>query len=184
MFGQIANIATQMMANIHYPGLSGVMLFMVINPMIGAALIGLLPSLWQILFGGGGNQETNPPTTQDTTTTTVTPPWQPKDPGYNILSPYLMSMFTQNFGRLSGAGYPGGKGIGGDMTQQLIDVISKGWPDILGSYNKPAFDPATNKDPALATTLADCIAACDRKNGQSSGFSACHDWCQNKFRGK
>ncbi len=147
------------------------------------ALIGLLPWLWSSLFGGDKNkQQPTDTTTQDTTQTTVTPPWQPRDPGYNVLSPYLLSMLTQNMGRLSGAGYPGGKGIGGDMTKQLIDMIGKSWPDILGNASKPVVDPTTNTDPALATTLADCIAACDRKNGQSSGFSACHDWCQSKFR--
>jgi len=144
------------------------------------ALIGLVPWLWNSFFGNKNQDQQTQDTTQDTTQTTVTPPWQPKDPGYNIMSPYLMSMLTQNMGRLSGAGYPGGKGIGGDMTSQLIDMLSKSWPDILGNASKPAA-PVKPEEPK--DTLVACLIRCERKPGGIFGhdFMECKDWCKKKF---
>jgi hypothetical protein len=147
-----------------------------------AWLIPALISLIPMLFGGKKDEQTQD-TTQDTTQTTVTPPWQPKDPGYNIMSPYLMSMLTQNMGRLSGAGFPGGKGIGGDMTQSIIDLIGKSWPDIMGNAGKTATpiqptqpsiedsqycenlckNPATTSGLPYAQCFSQCIAGRQRR---------------------
>ena len=141
------------------------------------SLLMLAPSLLQLLFGG--NKGDTQQQTQDTTQTTTTPAWQPRDPGYSILSPYLLSMLTQNMGRLSGAGFPGGKGIGGDMTTQLIDLISSSWPDIMASYTKPAGTKPT-------TLTAEKIASCEKRckntlaslsKEHSAAYKECYDAC-------
>jgi hypothetical protein len=93
------------------------------------------------------------------TQTTVSPPWQPRDPGYNVLSPYLLSMLTQNLGRLSGAGYPGGVGIGGDMTSQLIDMVNQSWPDIM----KNAATPKQDWTGWSKVSLSECYKKCQAK---------------------
>jgi len=140
------------------------------------SLLMLAPSLLQLLFGG--NKGDTQQQTQDTTQTTTTPAWQPRDPGYSILSPYLLSMLTQNMGRLSGAGFPGGKGIGGDMTTQLIDLISSSWPDIMASYTKPAESTTTE-------TLETCNSACAKKHpAYNDRRAACLQACKYKFREK
>lgn len=90
--------------------------------MLGAPLI-------DALTGGNDNKTTQ--------TTTTTPP-APFDPAYSMLSPALMSILAQNVNRLSGAGFPGGKGIGGDLMADIIAQVSKAWPDILEGYGGPA----------------------------------------------
>jgi hypothetical protein len=142
-----------------------------------AWLIPALISLIPMLFGGKKDEQTQD-TTQDTTQTTVTPPWQPKDPGYNIMSPYLMSMLTQNMGRLSGAGFPGGKGIGGDMTQSIIDLISKSWPDIMGNAGKTAM-PTNPIIPDKKTTCEETCKKSLASQLSKSAFDACVSRCLN-----
>jgi len=68
-----------------------------------------------------------------TTQETTTPPFTPKDPGYSLLSPALLSMMLQNYGRLSGAGYPGGQGIGQDWTSSILDALGQSKESIFGN---------------------------------------------------
>jgi hypothetical protein len=102
------------------------------------------------LFGGKKDS------TQQTTTT---PAYTPSDPMYNVLSPYLASMLTQNFQRLSGAGYPGGIGIGGNMSNDLIDMIGNAWPDIM----KNAGTPKQDTTGWSKVSVADCAKGCSAK---------------------
>lgn len=97
-----------------------------------AALVG---SLLPMLFGGSSADRS---TTSTGTTSTTTPAWKPKDPGYAMLSPALLSILMQNYGRLSGAGYPGGKSIGGDWTSGIVDTLKNAQGDIFNAYNAPA----------------------------------------------
>ncbi len=90
--------------------------------MLGAPLIDALT---------GGQDNT-------TTQTTETPAPTPFDPGYAALSPALMSILLQNYGRLSGAGFPGGKGIGGDLMSGIIDKVAESFPDIIAGFGGPA----------------------------------------------
>jgi hypothetical protein len=113
------------------------------------------------LLGGKNNNKQ----TQESTQTTVTPPWTPKDPMYNIMSPYLTSMLAQNMGRLSGAGYPGGVGIGGDMTGDLINMISQSWPDIMKNATDPA--TATTTPKTFEEKKAACMTECANVTGNS-----------------
>jgi hypothetical protein len=88
-----------------------------------------IPIIISLLQGGNENK---------TTQTTETPAPTPFDPGYSMLSPALMSMLAQNVNRLSGAGFPGGKGIGGDMMNDIIGQVSQAWPDIIEGYGGAA----------------------------------------------
>ncbi len=111
-----------------------------------------------------------------TTQTTETPPQTPFDPAYSMLSPALMSLLAQNVNRLSGAGFPGGKGIGGDLMSDIIAQVSQAWPDIIAGYGGSAkADPSCttkcnarygpgqlSSDPAA---LADCIKTCNARGG-------------------
>jgi hypothetical protein len=104
-----------------------------------------LPILSKALFPGGDDNTT--------TQTTETPAATPFDPAYSMLSPALLSMLMQNYGRLSGAGFPGGKKIGGDMMSDIISQVSGAWPDILAGYGGSATGKTRPKGTISRKTL-------------------------------
>lgn len=125
-------------------------------------LLGLLAPLFSDAISGGQDNTT--------TQTTTTPPPTPFDPAYSMLSPALMSMLAQNVNRLSGAGFPGGKGIGGDLMADMIAQVSQAWPDIMGGYGGPATGNG-----------ASCSKQCESSGGvDSPGFKACYNGCMNR----
>ncbi len=123
--------------------------------MLGAPLIDALT---------GGQDNT-------TTQTTETPAPTPFDPGYAALSPALMSILLQNYGRLSGAGFPGGKGIGGDLMSDIIGQVAQSWPDIIEGYGSGGAKGQS------------CEKQCASSGGKDSpGYRACYNGCMNRGR--
>jgi hypothetical protein len=123
-------------------------------------IIGLLAPLLQDALTGGQDNKT--------TQTTTTPAPTPFDPAYSMLSPALLSMLAQNVNRLSGAGFPGGKKIGGDMMNDIIAQVSGAWPDIVAGYGG-----GSNEE---------CRYKCEtetRNMGQAS-YKECFDRCTGK----
>jgi hypothetical protein len=113
-------------------------------------IMALLGTLLPALFPGSKEDRSTTSTGNTTgTTSTTIPAWKPKDPGYAMLSPALLSILSQNYGRLSGAGFPGGAGIGNDWISGIVDTLKNAQGDIFKGYN----DPATPAVPVAQTPV-------------------------------
>ncbi len=129
------------------------------DPVIGGALISLIPSLWNLIFGGDENKAT-----QTTVTEQPFRGWQ--SPSLGLLDPVLLKAFLGNVGRLQGAGFPKGMqdlGIGG-MTGDIFDLIGKEWPNIMKGYGGGQKTTGTEERNALS--------------------KRCEDHCRNDIVGK
>ena len=113
-----------------------------------------------------------------TTQETTTPPFTPKDPGYSLLSPALLSMMLQNYGRLSGAGYPGGQGIGGDWISSILDTLGQSKESIFGNASSPKQDLTGWSK----VSLSDCYKNCQAKGIKygSPDLESCMKDCMAK----
>lgn len=102
----------------------------------GLVLASLIPTIANLLFGGSKSSEEQ--RKQVTETVTEQPPPRPFDPGYGLLSPFLLNTMLQRFGQLSGAGMPTGTpALGADWIKDILELLSRSWPDILKGYTQP-----------------------------------------------
>jgi hypothetical protein len=100
-------------------------------------IIGLLlggGSFLSSLFGGGGDEQTQ-------TTTSETDSQKYRSPLLGAMEPSIISALLGNAQSLGGAGMPGGVSRFGSnantMFSDVISLLSKEWPTIMGEYNNP-----------------------------------------------
>jgi len=152
-------------------------------------LLSLIPSLIQMLFGGGNDETQQQQTTgtQTGTTSTTALPSGYQSPTLGLNDLLMQAALGKNLSIFGGAGLPKGQTIAPDFLNDFLSLIGSSYTDLQKKQTNPVPSvnvPSVNEnDPATATTLANCIVACDKKYGISSGFSACHNYCQSKFRG-
>lgn len=87
----------------------------------------IVASLLPVLFGGSAAD-------RSTTQKTVTPPWTPKDPGYAMLSPAMLNLFTQNAKRYGNFGWAKGQGLDTGFLDSILDSLNKSKTSLFQSY--------------------------------------------------
>lgn len=136
------------------------------DPIIGGALIGLLPSILSLLFGGGKSKPQQQ--TQTTTSETTNPKY--RSPALGIMEPAILNMLLGNANAMGGFGMPGGVSrFGPDFSSMMGDIVKllgKEWPTIMSEYQKPVVTPA-----------AACAERCKGIAG-GPGYQTCISQCQ------
>lgn len=170
MFGQIANLASSMMAGVHSPGI----LFI---PFLGwlEYLIPLIPWLFGQLTGGDTTGTTQ---TQDLTTETTAMPTGYQSPTLGLLDLFMQGALGKNLQTYSNWGLPAGKSIAPDFLQDFLGLIGSSYTDLQNKMTNPAVTTP-------AETLASCEAECRKKYPLfNDRRTACLSSCQSRLGGK
>jgi hypothetical protein len=167
MFGQIANIATSMVGNIHQPSISFI-------PFLGwlEFLIPLIPWLFEGIFGKGDTAGTTQDQTQTTTTTALPSGYQSPTLGLNDL--LMQAALGKNLSIFGGAGLPRGQTIAPDFLKDFMSLIGSSYTDLQKKTTNPA--PIIPTIPSAEEKATVCKNKCSYiwdGNGRETCYQTC-----------
>jgi len=120
-------------------------------------------SLLGSLFGGGGDK-------REQTTKSETTPSKYRSPALGLMEPGILSALLGNAQAMGGAGMPGGVSrFGGNadsMFSDIIGLLSKEWPTIMGEYG--------------GGDVNSCRQKCEKEAGGlgQKSYQVCFDKCR------